>query len=149
MINKDKVIYKELSYEIVGVLFDVYNELGFGYQEKYYDDAVAKGLSLKQIGYERQVPYNIQFKNNTIGKAKLDYLIEDKIILEIKVGKYFTKQSFNQVKGYLKAANKKLAIMAIFTFKGVRFIRILNENNIIKENETELDISKLKKLFKY
>ena len=129
MSQEDKVIYKELSYNIVGILFDVSNELGFGCQEKYYDDAVAKALGLKQIKFKRQIPFNIKYKDNIIGKARLDFLIEDKIVLELKVGKYFTKQSFNQVKGYLKATNKKLAIMAIFTFKGVRFIRILNENN--------------------
>lgn len=149
MSHDDKVIYKELSYKIVGILFDVYNELGYGYQEKYYDDAVAKALGLEHIGFKRQVTYNIKYKDNVIGQARLDYLIEEKIVLELKVGKYFTKQSFNQVKGYLKATNKKLAIMAIFTFKGVRFIRILNENNVIDESEAELDIKKIKKLFKY
>lgn len=149
MKDDNKVIYPELSYEIVGILFDVYNELGFGYQEKYYDDAVAKGLSLKHIGYERQVQYNIQYKNNPIGKARLDFLVEGKIVLELKVGKYFTKQSFDQVNGYLKATNKKLAILAIFTYKGVRFIRILNENNVIDRAEAELEINKVRKIFKY
>ncbi|MFA5188136.1 MAG: GxxExxY protein [Patescibacteria group bacterium] len=145
----NKVIYPELSYEIVGVLFDVYNELGYGYQEKYYDSAVAKALDLKHIRFKRQVPFDVKYKDNKIGKGILDFLIEDKIVLELKIGKYFTKQSFNQVKGYLKSTNKKLAIMAIFTPKGVRFIRILNENNKISKNETEINLNKVRELFKY
>jgi GxxExxY protein len=149
MYSKNKVIYKELSYKIVGVLFDVFNELGFGYREKYYEEAVARGLKYKGIKFRRQVLFNIKYKNNTIGKARLDFLIEDKIVLEIKVGKYFTKQDFEQIKSYIKATNKKLAILVLFTFKGVRFIRILNENNNIYKNEAGLSLIKIRKLFKY
>ncbi len=149
MPTDNKIIYKELSFEIVGVLFDVYNELGFGYQEKYYDDAVAKGLALRHLNFQRQVSFNVMYRGNIIGKSRLDYVIENKIVLELKVGKYFTKQDFNQVKGYLQTTNMKLAILAIFTFKGVRFIRILNENDKFQEAKVDLDLNKIKKLFKY
>ncbi|MBN1326293.1 GxxExxY protein [Candidatus Falkowbacteria bacterium] len=147
--KKDKVVYRDLSYKIVGVLFDVYNELGFGYREKYYEEAIAKELKLKGLKFKRQIPIDIRYKNIKIGKARLDFLIEDKIILEIKVGKYFTKQNFEQIKSYIKATNRKLAILVLFTFKGVRFIRILNDNNNIYENEAELPLIKIRELFKY
>lgn len=50
--DKDKLIYKELSFEIVGILFDVYNQVGPGYSEKYYERAISKGLSKKGIHYQ-------------------------------------------------------------------------------------------------
>lgn len=122
----DKVIYKDLSYEIVGILFEVYNELGYGYQEKYYEKAVAHYLDLKNIKYKRQILFNIKFKDKIIGKSFLDFLVEDKIVLELKKGDYFPKRNIEQVKEYLKITNKKLAILANFTSTEVKFLRVLN-----------------------
>lgn len=121
-----KVIYKDLSYKIVGILFEVYNDLGYGFQEKYYERAIGKLLKEKSIEFENQVPFKLNFKGELLGKFYLDFLIDNKIILEIKKGDYFPKRNINQVKEYLKVTNKKLAILANFTSKGVKFIRVLN-----------------------
>lgn len=122
----NKVIYKELSFEIVGVLFEVYNELGYGYQEKYYENAIAQCLTDRRIKFVRQAPFKIKFKGTTIGRNYLDFLVDDKIVLEIKKGKYFSKRNIEQVKQYLKVTNLKLAILANFTPSGVKFLRVLN-----------------------
>lgn len=126
----NKVIYKELSYLIVGILFEVYNELGYGYQEKFYERAIAKYLQDKNINFRRQVPYKISVKGEVIGSYYLDFLIDNKIILEIKKGDLFSGKNIDQVKGYLKATNLKLAILANFTSKGVKFFRVLNPDNL-------------------
>lgn len=123
------IIYKELSYEIVGIMYDVFNELGYGYQEKYYEKAAEKCFLEKNIKYKRQLPYNILFKGEVIGKFYFDFLVENKIIVELKKGDYFAKRNINQVKEYLKATGLKLAIIVNFTHYGVKTIRILNPNN--------------------
>ncbi len=128
----DKVIYKQLSYEIVGILFDVYNDLGYGYQEKYYERALAKYLKIKNIEYQTQAPFKIRIKGEIIGTYYLDMIIKDKIVLEIKKGNYFSRQNIAQVNGYLKATGLKLAILANFTPHGLRFIRLLNLPNYSK-----------------
>lgn len=125
----DKVIYKELSYKIVGIIFEVYNELGYGYQEKYYEKAIEKSFIKMNIKFRKQVPYKVLFKNEEIGRYYLDFLVEDKIVLEIKKGKYFPKRNVEQVKGYLKATNLKLAILVNFTPNGVKFFRVLSPSN--------------------
>ena len=122
----NKVIYKELSYKVVGILFEVYNELGFGYQEKYYEKAIEKCFFKEKISFKRQAPFNLKFKDEIVGKYYLDFLIENKIVLEIKKGNYFPKRNINQVKEYLKVTGLKLAILANFTSDGVKFLRILN-----------------------
>jgi GxxExxY protein len=144
--QKDKLIYKDLSFKIIGVLFEVSNELGFGYQERYFEEAVAKGLKLKGLHFQRQISYKLTFRNEIIGIFRLDFLIEDLIVLEIKTGKRFSKKDFDQVKAYLKATGKQLAIMAIFTNDGVRFYRVLNLNDEIKQTEADLKTSNLRKL---
>lgn len=60
--NTDKVIYKELSYEIIGILFEVYNDLGYGYQEKYYERAIERYFIASNIKFIRQAPYRIAVK---------------------------------------------------------------------------------------
>lgn len=82
-----------------------------------------KENGIKFIG-QQFVP--IKISENVIGKYFLDFLVEDKLILELKVGDYFDKTNMAQVIAYLKATNKKLAIIANFTRMGVKFRRILN-----------------------
>lgn len=122
----EKVIYKDLSYAIVGILYEVDNELGTGLQEKYYQRAIEKALTKKNIPFKSQVPYEITIRGESIGRYFLDFLIDDKIVLEIKKGRHFSKSNIEQVKGYLHVTQKKLAILANFTPEGVRSMRILN-----------------------
>ena len=145
--GEEKLLHKDLSYKIIGTLFDVSNELGYGYQESYYERAIAKGLKNKNISFKRQVTHKLAFQGEKIGNYRLDFLIENKIILEVKTGKRFSKQDFDQVKAYLKATGKQLAIMSIFTSDGIRFYRVINLNNKIKQNSTDLNTIKLRRLF--
>jgi GxxExxY protein len=132
---QDKVIYKELSYEVVGVLFDVFVDVGYGYSEKYYQRAIAKGFKKQNIHFKEQVPYTLKFKGEQIGKFYFDFLIEKKIILEIKVGEFYGRKNIQQLRNYLKVSGLELGILANFTLSGVKFIRILNMANYKKEPE--------------
>lgn len=126
---EDKIIYRELSYKIVGILFGVYNELGYGYQEKYYERAIVESLTKAGIKFTKQASYKISFNGKIIGRYYIDLIIEDKMVLELKKGNYFSKKNIEQIKGYLKVTDLKLAILANFTFNGVKFLRVLNPNN--------------------
>jgi len=122
----DKVIYKELSYEIIRILFDVYNNFGYGYQEKYYQKALEVEFQKMGMKYKSQCPYRIRYKGKILGRCFIDFIIDDKIVLEIKRGNHFCKRDFDQVIGYLKASGLKLGILAIFSPTGLRFKRVLN-----------------------
>jgi GxxExxY protein len=147
--SNTEVIYKELSYKIVGILFDVYNQLGPGHSEKTHERAVANGLNQKLLNFRRQVQADLIYNNEYIGKFFLDFLIENKIILELKIGRKFSKLSFNQVFNYLKATQLKLAILATFAFSGVKFIRLLNINNKLNALELAINPINFRKLFIY
>ncbi|MFA5777833.1 MAG: GxxExxY protein [Parcubacteria group bacterium] len=124
--QKDKVIYKDLSYDIVGILYDVYNDLGYGYREKYYEKAIIKCFEEKNIKFKNQVPFRLAYRGKIIGKFYLDFLVDEKIVLELKQGNYFPKRNINQAKEYLKTTGLKLAILVNFTSNGVKFLRVLN-----------------------
>ncbi len=124
--EEDKVIYKELSYLIVGVLFEVHNSIGNGHKEIIYQRAVAEALKQKNIKFSQQVYCPVIYNEKRVGSYYLDFLIEDKIILELKRDYKFRTFDFNQVKTYLNAMNLHLGILAAFTPGGVRYARVLS-----------------------
>jgi GxxExxY protein len=124
--DSGKVIYKKLSYDIVGSVFEVFKELGYGFKERYYEDAIAKEFKSRKIIFKRQIPYKLKYKNEVIGNYQFDFLVENKIIVELKRGDYFSKSNMTQVLQYLKATNLKLGILINITSNGVKFKRILN-----------------------
>lgn len=121
-----KLLHKQLSYKIVGILYEVYNELGSGYQEKYYQRAVSLKLVRDKIKHQDQVPIELKVEDKSIGRYYLDSLIEDKIILELKVGNRFYPRDYRQVRAYLKKFNLELGILSLFSKNGVKYERILN-----------------------
>jgi len=124
--KEGKVIYPELSYEIIGTLFDVWNTVGHGHKESFYQKAIAKNFEDKNISFKEQIGVKIKYRGKEIGIYFLDFLIENKIVLEIKKREYFSKQDIDQVYAYLKATKLKLGIIAHFTKSGVKFRRVLN-----------------------
>lgn len=126
VLKRQDLLYPELSYKIVGSLYGVYNLLGPGLPEKYYQKALAEELALRGILFNRELRYAIKYRNRIIGSGYLDFLIDQKIILEIKKGPSFSKGHIDQVLAYLRATNLKLAILANFSSQGIMFKRIIN-----------------------
>lgn len=125
-VERDDLIYPELCYKVLGILFDVWKDVGHGHKEKIYQCAVANGLQDAGLIVKEQLPAKLFYKGKPIGVYYFDFLIDDKIILEIKVRNYFSKKDINQLYSYLKAQNLKLGIIAHFTQSGVKFKRIVN-----------------------
>lgn len=67
-LKRKDLVYPELSYQFVGILFDVYNELGFGYSEYHYQKAIAELFREKGVKFQEQVYIPINFKDKIIGK---------------------------------------------------------------------------------
>lgn len=123
--DKEKLIYPELSYDVVGILFDAHNQLGGALKEMHYQRAIVKLLKEKGLSFEEQYMIPIKLGEKEVGKYFFDFLIEDKLILEIKIGR-LKREYFEQLHSYIKTSGKKLGILAIFTENEVKFRRILN-----------------------
>lgn len=128
-VRKGDLLYPELSYQIVGILFEVSNTLGYGYQEKYYQKAIAAMLKKLNINFQEEAPVEIIMAEEVVAKGRADFIIDDKIILEIKKGDYFRKNNIDQLFSYLKMKNMELGILANFTSKGLLYKRIVNLQN--------------------
>ena len=122
---KSNVIEPELSYKIVGVAFHVFKELGFGYQEKYYQRAFEIEFEKSGIVHKKENTSQLKYRGQNIGSYQMDFLVENRVIVEIKVGNCLHYKDFNQVKGYLKKTGLKLGILILFSPKGIKFERVL------------------------
>lgn len=125
-VRRDDLIYPALSYKIVGLLFEVGKEVGFGHKEHFYQKALSRALSDAGIPFEEQLPVRVSYKGKPVGIYYFDFFVDGKVVLEIKSRNYFSKKDIEQVFQYLKAKNLKLGIIAHFTKDGVRFKRIVN-----------------------
>lgn len=123
------LVYPELSYQIMGLLFDVHNQLGGQFQEKHYQRAVEKALQSSKIKFEKELPSDVFFKEDTIGKFFLDFLIDDKIVLELKAVPKLLPIHFRQVRTYLKTNNFRLGMLANFRGEKLTYKRVLNPAN--------------------
>jgi len=107
--------YKQESYEIIGVLFDVHNELGGGFLEAVYSDAIEYELKSRNIPFEREKRYRVNYKDIVLPHQFIaDFVIYDKIILEIKSVLALNDRHVAQCLNYLKVSGNKLAILVNF-----------------------------------
>lgn len=124
--DKEKVVYPELSYLVYGFCFKAHKELGRFRNEKQYGDAIEKLLKDSGLKYEREMKIPISFDGEKAGRNIVDFLIDDKILLELKTKNFLTKADYFQTKRYLVSCNKKLGILVNFRQATLTPKRILN-----------------------
>lgn len=109
-----EILHKELSYKIVGLAMQVHRELGYGFLEKVYENSLMILMREQGIKAEQQFPIKVHFRGQIVGDYMADILVEDSIILELKVIDKITKFQIAQTINYLKATNLKLALLINF-----------------------------------
>ena len=114
----EKVIYPELSYVITGVLFSTHNELGEYAREKQYGDLIESKLKEIKMSYKREIA--ISDSGNI-----LDFIIDNKIALELKSVRIITKDNYRQIQNYLQQTGLKLGILVNFRSKYLKPVRII------------------------
>lgn len=122
----NKLIHPELSYMLMGILFEVHNKLGTKYQEKHYQKAVEIKLKELKIPYQREAQLVVKFGEEDLGEFFVDFIIDGKIILELKKVWKITADDIKQVLRYLKTAKLKLGIIANFRHKRLEYKRVVN-----------------------
>lgn len=125
-IANNTLVYPDLSYKVNGILFATHNRLGRYCNEKQYADAIENELKELGIVYEREKIIPESFTGELRGRNKIDFLIEGKIILEVKSKRVLEKSDYYQLRRYLDAFDKKLGIIVNFRDKYLRSKRILN-----------------------
>ena len=128
--KNQNIIYKDLTYKIIGICYDIFYELGHGHKELYYKNALALVLGKEKMKYQREIYAPLIYKNHKVGKYFFDFLVENKIVLEIKRGDRISQRDIKQLYGYLKSKNLKLGLIIRFTSKGVVAKRVVNLKSV-------------------
>jgi GxxExxY protein len=114
-INTDKkLMYANLTYKIRGAIFNVYNTLGPGHKEQVYQKALAKELKETGIPYKREEPLEVSYKGEKVGNYRPDFVVKNKVILEIKAVEFMPKFYEQQLVHYLKSTNFKIGFLVNF-----------------------------------
>lgn len=121
------IVFSELSYKIIGAAYRVFNQLGWGMHEKYYQRALAEELKLLGIKFVKEFPIEIAYSQlGSIGRYFADFLVGEDILVELKTRPRLGYVHLRQVLEYLRRAHLKLAILIYFTKEGVQYRRVLN-----------------------
>ena len=121
-----KIIYKELSYRIVGLAMEVHSKLGPGFLEKVNENALMLLFRKHGIKAKAQVPVKVTFEDEVIGKYIADILVEEKIILELKSAESIADAHKAQALNYLKVTGLRLAIILNFGKEKLEYCRVVN-----------------------
>lgn len=114
-----ELLYKEEVYQIIGAAMEVYNQLGNGFLEGVYQDALAIELTMRNIPFKEQVPLEICYKGQPIRHHYTpDMLLFDKIIVELKAISTLGRVEEAQLLNYLKATGMRLGILINFGSAG-------------------------------
>jgi GxxExxY protein len=127
--------YGEVTGKIIGLFYEVYNELGYGFLESVYEESLV--IASRQAGLivNRQVPVPVWFRNQKVGDFRADITLEESVLLELKCAKNLDPAHEAQILHYLKSTDIEVGILLNFGLKP-QFRRLLfdNERKRTREN---------------
>ncbi|MGA2915564.1 MAG: GxxExxY protein [Sedimentisphaerales bacterium] len=125
------LLYEDLSYQIRGCAIEIKKNYGLGHKEILYQRAFAEELGLRKIKYEREKPIKIYSPKTTkvIGSYQPDFIIENKIIVELKAIEQIPRKMIDQLYSYLRNSTYELGFLINFRSDGVNIKRIIYTND--------------------
>lgn len=125
--------YEELTKKIIGAAMQVHKHLGNGFQEVIYQRALSIEMNLQGIQHEREKEMPIQYKGYNIGTRRVDFFVEEKIMVEIKALINLEDVHLAQAMNYIEAYNMEIGLLLNFGSKSLQFKRV--HNNKILNHE--------------
>lgn len=122
-----EILFKDLSYAIVGAAMEVHRVLGPGFLESVYAEGLACELEARGIYFVREVRIPVDYKGKRIGDYKADFLVDNKIILELKAVSALLSVHAAQAQHYLAATGANLAILLNFGAPSLQYKRVIRQ----------------------
>lgn len=139
LVEDEHYKYSDLTHKIIGCAMKVHTFLGNGFQEVIYQRALAYELSQANLNFVRELEVDIFYKDKPepIGTRRVDFLIEDKVLIELKATTQLDENHFAQVLNYLTAYKLEIGLLINFGEKSLkfkRFIKTLENNSVQSKN---------------
>ena len=131
---KGEYKYSDITEKIIGCAMKVHNTLGNGFQEVIYQRALAIELSSSGIEFAREVEMPIHYGGEEIGTRRADFVVEGKIIIELKALAALEDVHLAQALNYLEAYNLEIGLLINFGSKRLEFNRLTNERKLDKQH---------------
>jgi GxxExxY protein len=112
--NSEQLLHKEITEEIISAYYFVYNELGFGFLEKVYENAMLIELRNRGLNVESQKNIKVYFKDKIIGEYFADIVVNNKVIIELKSCETLANEHEIQLFNYLKATEIEVGLLLNF-----------------------------------
>jgi len=129
-----KLLHRELTEQIIGIYYDVYNEVGHGFLESVYGNCMSLALNSAGLSVQREVPIPVYFRGMDVGQFKADLVVEGCILIELKAVQNLDRSHEAQIMNYLRGT--QLEIGLLFNFGGskpqFRRFAFANENKKIR-----------------
>ena len=126
--------HEELTHNIIGCAMKVHSKLGNGFQEVIYQRALALEMSKKGLDYEREMEMDIYYDDVKIGERRVDFFVEDKIMVELKAIIKLEDVHLAQAMNYCQAYNLPIGLLINFGAKSLEFKRVYNVNHPENKN---------------
>ncbi len=120
-------MHKELTERIIACAFKVHRTLLSGFVESVYENALAVEFERQGIPFKRQVPIEVRYAGKVVGQHRLDLLVDDKVVVELKAKEALTEADFSQADSYLRATGLYVALVLNF---GTPKLEIKRRGNI-------------------
>jgi len=128
--------YEEITGKVIGAAMEVHNMLGNGFQEVIYQRALAIEMELRGLNFSREHEMNIYYKDQWIGNRRVDFFVEECVMVEIKALVELEDVHLAQAKNYLEAYNLEIGLLINFGARSLQFKRIyLNKKSRTSENQ--------------
>ena len=114
--TEQEFLYKDLTYAIIGSAMEVHRILGPGFLESVYEEALAHEFDLRGIPYQRQARLAVRYKEIVAGDFRADFLVDGKVVVELKAIKALTEGDEAQLLNYLKGTGYRVGLL--FNFGG-------------------------------
>lgn len=125
--------FKELTYKIIGCAMEVHKHIGNGFQEVVYQRALAIEMGIQNIEFNREFEMELTYKGYNIGTRRVDFFVEDKIMVEIKAVINLEDVHLAQAMNYVEAYNLEIGLLINFGSKSLQHKRVHN-NKILKSS---------------
>lgn len=118
----------DLTARAIGAFYMVYDDLGYGFLENVYCSALAIELGNQHLAFTREAPVDVMYRGAKVGHYRSDFIIENRLVIEVKASKALCDEHFRQVLNYLRATNLELALLLHFGPKPF-FRRLIFDNH--------------------
>lgn len=134
-----ELIEEELTEAVIGVFYDVYNSLGYGFLEHVYMLAMERVLAQRGHSVAREYPAPVYLKGEVLCTYRIDMVVDEKVIVEIKSTEQLHSSATRQLRNYLKATEIEVGLLFHFGPEAKYYRQVLSNQNKLKNRELQKD----------